>query len=100
MAAIETTGKFPEYHKVWEDNVLRVVAVFGKYEDGATSGDAGISAFNRFVSLMNSAVRSMQNVETTPAEVQAVCAKLETLFLTAGAAQGGATLFENASATA
>ncbi|MCB9889857.1 MAG: alanine--glyoxylate aminotransferase family protein [Planctomycetes bacterium] len=34
------------------------------------------------------------------AEVQAVCAKLETLFLTAGAAQGGATLFENAPATA
>jgi hypothetical protein len=45
-----TTGKFPEYHKVWEDGVLRVVAVFGKYEDGATSdGDSGIAAYNEFV---------------------------------------------------
>jgi hypothetical protein len=37
----QTTGKFPEYTKVWEDNALNVVAIFGKYEDGATSGDAG-----------------------------------------------------------
>ncbi|MBK6915843.1 MAG: PPC domain-containing protein [Deltaproteobacteria bacterium] len=44
-----TSGKYPEYDKVWEDDVLRVVAVFGKYEDGATSNtDAGISAFNEF----------------------------------------------------
>ena len=38
-----TTGKYPEYDKVWEDGTLRVVAIFGKYEDGATtSSDAGI----------------------------------------------------------
>ncbi|MEZ4366657.1 MAG: PPC domain-containing protein [Kofleriaceae bacterium] len=46
---INTTGKFPEYDKVWEDGVLEVVAIFGKYEDGATSGDAGITGYNTFV---------------------------------------------------
>jgi hypothetical protein len=49
VSPINTTGKYPEYHEVWKDDVLQVVAVFGKYEDGATtSGDAGISAYNRF----------------------------------------------------
>lgn len=46
-----TEGKYPEFHKVWEDDELRVVAIFGKYEDGAkTASDAGISAYNQFVS--------------------------------------------------
>jgi hypothetical protein len=49
VSDVNTSGKYPEYHKVWEDDVLRVVAVFGKYEDGATSNsDAGISAYNKF----------------------------------------------------
>ncbi len=48
-SSIQTTGKYPEYHEVWEDNRLEVVAIFGKYEDNATtSADAGISAYNRF----------------------------------------------------
>ncbi|MEM7604063.1 MAG: PPC domain-containing protein [Myxococcota bacterium] len=51
---IQTTGRFPEYDLVWQDNILRVVAVFGKYEDGATSsGDAGIAAYNTFAREMN-----------------------------------------------
>ena len=49
-----TTGKFPEYNKIWEDNTLKVVAIFGKYEDGATAGDAGIDGFNEFVASMKS----------------------------------------------
>ncbi len=50
---VNTTGKFPEYTKVWEDNLLQVVAVFGKYEDGATtSADAGIAGYNEFVKAM------------------------------------------------
>ena len=51
----QTTGKFPEYNKVWEDDTLNVVAIFGKYEDGATTAsDAGIAAFNEFVGAMKS----------------------------------------------
>jgi hypothetical protein len=50
VSTVNTTGKFPEYHLVWEDQELKVVAIFGKYEDGATtSADAGIAAYNQFV---------------------------------------------------
>ena len=50
---LQTTGKFPEYDRVWDDGELRAVAVFGKNEDGATaSWDAGISAYNSFLSAM------------------------------------------------
>ena len=68
ISDINTTGKFPEYDKVWEDGVLKVVAVFGKYEDGATSGDAGISAYNNFVSSMKNELASF-GVTTVPASV-------------------------------
>lgn len=48
-----SSNKYPEYHKVWEDGRLDVVAIFGKYEDNATtSADAGIAAYNEFVSAM------------------------------------------------
>jgi len=50
VSEVNTTGRYPEYHKVWEDEALNVVAVFGKYEDGATTAaDAGIAAYNEFV---------------------------------------------------
>ena len=69
LSNVNTTGKYPEYHKVWEDDELRILAVFGKYEDGATtSSDAGISAFNRFVSSIRSELASF-NLVTTPAEI-------------------------------
>ncbi len=69
VSAVNTSGKYPEYHKVWEDDALNVVAVFGKYEDGATtSRDAGISAYNRFVSSMKSELGDF-DLETTPAEI-------------------------------
>ncbi|MEO6774639.1 MAG: PPC domain-containing protein [Kofleriaceae bacterium] len=65
-----TTGKFPEYTKVWEDNTLEVVAIFGKYEDGATSNDAGIDGFNTFVGAMKSELAS-HGLTTIPAAVPA-----------------------------
>ncbi len=62
-----TAGKYPEYQKVWEDDALNVVAIFGKYEDGAsTSSDAGISAFNSFVASMR---RELPGATTTPASI-------------------------------
>ena len=63
-----TEGKYPEYHKVWEDNVLDIVAIFGKYEDGATSGDAGISAYNTFVKEIKRELGAYE-VTTDPAEI-------------------------------
>jgi hypothetical protein len=69
VSAVNTTGKYPEYNKVWEDGVLRVVAIFGKYEDGATtSSDAGIAAYNTFVSSIKSELRA-GGLTTTPATV-------------------------------
>lgn len=66
---IQTTGKFPEYHRVWEDDELRVLAVFGKYEDGATSSsDAGIAGYNRFVREMRDRL-SGNELRTTPEEI-------------------------------
>ncbi|HVK83840.1 MAG TPA: PPC domain-containing protein [Kofleriaceae bacterium] len=66
---IQTTGKFPEYNKLWEDNTLNVVAIFGKYEDGATtSSDSGIAAYNQFISAMKSELGA-RNLTTVPASV-------------------------------
>jgi len=65
----QTTGKFPEYHKVWEDDVLNVVAIFGKYEDGATTAsDAGIAAYNTFVGEMKRELAG-KNLTTIPEAV-------------------------------
>lgn len=63
-----TTGKFPEYDKLWEDGTLNVVAIFGKYEDGATSGDAGINGYNQFVAAMKAELGDKQ-LTTIPATV-------------------------------
>jgi hypothetical protein len=61
-----TTGKFPEYHRVWEDDVLQVVAVFGKNEEGATSNfDAGVAAYNTFVRAVETELSGFE-VTTTP----------------------------------
>lgn len=44
-----TENKYPEYEKVWEDNVLVVTSIFGKNEERAMSNnDAGIAAFRQF----------------------------------------------------
>jgi hypothetical protein len=63
-----TTGKYPEYHRVWEDDELRVVAIFGKNEDGATANDAGISAYNSFIRSMRGALGPL-SLQTEPASV-------------------------------
>ena len=72
-SAENTDGKFPEYHEVWKDDRLDVIAIFGKYEDGATtSSDACISAYGRFVSTVRSTFRDATvtpaNAPTTPGD--------------------------------
>ncbi len=63
-SALNTYSKLPEYHKAWEDGVLKAVAIFGKYESGATaSSDAGITAWNAFISAFRTAYPS---AATTP----------------------------------
>ncbi len=68
LSETNTTGKYPEYHRIWEDDALNVVAIFGKYEDGATTtSDAGIRAYNSFVNTMKSDLGQFE-LETVPAE--------------------------------
>ena len=67
VSPINTTGKFPEYNKVWEDGSLKMVAIFGKYEDGATtSSDAGIAAWNQFLGQMKTTLGA-HTLTTIPA---------------------------------
>ena len=62
-----TYARFPEYHKVWEDGALDVVAIFGKYEVGAnTDADAGISAYDGFVEAVR---RAYPTATTVPASI-------------------------------
>jgi hypothetical protein len=69
VSSINTTGKYPEYDKVWEDGALKVVAIFGKYEDFATSnGDAGIAAYNEFVGDIQDRLRGI-GFTSVPASV-------------------------------
>jgi hypothetical protein len=70
LSSINTTGKYPEYHKVWEDDVLKVVAIFGKYEDGETEdSDAGIGAYNKFAQRIDATLSGRTNFETVPASI-------------------------------
>ena len=69
VSPINTTGKFPEYHKVWEDGALKMVAIFGKYEDGGTTGDAGVDGYNQFIAAVKTELRGLTNVTSTPATI-------------------------------
>ncbi|MGE0784144.1 MAG: pre-peptidase C-terminal domain-containing protein [Sandaracinaceae bacterium] len=69
LSEINTTGRFPEYDMVWSDDALRVVAVFGKYEDGATtSSDAGVAGYHTFLREIRRTLGDSQ-LTTVPADV-------------------------------
>jgi hypothetical protein len=64
-----STGKYPEYDRIWADDMLDVVAIFGKVEDGATTEqDRGIWSHNHFVSTMRN---ELPNAVVTPANTPA-----------------------------
>ena len=53
LSEITTTGKFPEYHQVWKDNLFRAVAIFGKaQEDEESPWDGGVKGYQRFYGLV------------------------------------------------
>ena len=66
-STLNTSGKYPEYHKVWEDNALEVISIFGKYEATGGAFDAGVTAYNQFVRTMKRELGT--RVATTPANV-------------------------------
>jgi hypothetical protein len=68
----QTTGKFPEYHKIWEDNKFNAVTIFGKFEDGATTAaDAGIAAWREFVVESRRTLSTIGTVTSIPANLPA-----------------------------
>ena len=87
VSSVNTNGKYPEYDKIWEDDYFRAVAIFGKYEDGATTAsDAGISAYNSFVKSLK---RAFDGIGTVPADVpDAPGIEMPDITFTAELAQG------------
>jgi hypothetical protein len=64
-----TRGKYPEYHRVWEDNELTVLALFGKnIETSNSNSDAGIAAYNAMVASMKKLLANY-SPRTTPSSV-------------------------------
>lgn len=58
-SADNSNGSYPEYGMIWQDDLLDVVAIFGKYEDGTTTtSDVGIQAYNDFLDEIKSLFRS------------------------------------------
>ncbi len=51
---LEVTGRFPEYHKVWEDDTLRVISIYGldKAENAGSESDLGVRSYRLFVEQM------------------------------------------------
>ena len=63
-SAEETEGKYPEYHKVWEDDALNVIAIFGMAKEGGNSADVGARGYTRFVDLVKKELGdSVESVE-------------------------------------
>jgi hypothetical protein len=89
-----TVAKYPEYHKLWEDGALNVVAIFAKYEAGARDqSDAGISAFNEFVQSVR---ETYPDAETTPASLPDYEVAPDITDVTFQFTRGGGTVTINA----
>ncbi len=57
VSAENTTGMYPEYARVWEDDVLRVVAMFSRAQPGDVPYDEGALAFGDFVGRAYASLR-------------------------------------------
>lgn len=64
-----TTGKYPEYHRIWDDGALRVVAVFTRFDVVESSGsdDEGVHARDAFLALADDYVRALDPGRTADA---------------------------------
>ncbi len=46
VSSTNTSGKFPEYAKIWEDHKLVATIIFGKNVSGGSDNDYGVSEYN------------------------------------------------------
>ncbi|MEE2786713.1 MAG: hypothetical protein VX589_05190 [Myxococcota bacterium] len=66
-SVLQTEGKYPEYHEVWKDNRLEVVAIFGRADENKPAeSDIGTRNFRIFVSKINELIPS-DTITMTPA---------------------------------
>jgi hypothetical protein len=64
-SAIETTGKYPEYHKVWQDGRLEVVAIFGRAdEERDAASDIGTQNFKSFLGQIRNSLPDIELTQT------------------------------------
>jgi hypothetical protein len=62
-----SVAKYPEYHQIWEDGRLQILAIFGKYDvGGKTHADAGVAAFDEFVAAVRA---EFPTATTSPASL-------------------------------
>ena len=59
-SADSTEGMYPEYHKVWEDGVLNVVAIFGKAKEDGSQSDVGVRGYGEFVRQVKQELRDSE----------------------------------------
>jgi MYXO-CTERM domain-containing protein len=55
-----TKEKYPEYHRIWDDGALDVVAVFGREFDDGRQGDGGTGAYAAFVEQATKYIEALQ----------------------------------------
>ncbi|MEE2644295.1 MAG: hypothetical protein VYD19_05130 [Myxococcota bacterium] len=49
VSEVNSVGRYPEYDLIWEDGVLRVLAIFGRAkDDGPLEWDEGFSSYRNF----------------------------------------------------
>jgi hypothetical protein len=56
-SADATEGQYPEYHKVWEDGVFNVVAIFGKAKEDGSESDVGVRGYGEFIRQVREELR-------------------------------------------
>jgi hypothetical protein len=62
-----TLNKYPEHDRIWEDDTLRILAIYGKVEDGTTTdADRGIWSYNLHVRRL---LEMLPGATTTPADL-------------------------------
>jgi hypothetical protein len=55
-----TDGKYPEYHRVWDDGILEVVAMFTRSLPAPSPDDEGVRAYDEFVGRTAAYLRALQ----------------------------------------
>jgi hypothetical protein len=67
-SATMTSGRYPEYHKVWEDEALRATLIFGMADEERPTADAGVDAYQTFYRLARQELtrRGALDLKVTP----------------------------------